>query len=159
MSSSKVWVNQEFVDQRKRKKRNKKVRYYVSREQAKVAKEAPNTINKATKASHEYKKQITEGNPNLLDTLGRLSTMAQQLDLVKIRNQLTEINQIVEQVNGVIKGFQDHSRSSNSNSSGNSNNYTYQFPYTQQQPMYPQHNHGFQPPYSKQHPYSSYRPR
>lgn len=142
MSSSKVWVNQEFVDQKRRIKKNKKERYSVSREKVKAAKETPNK-SKATKVSHE---PINQGTPNLLETLGKLSTMAQNMDLAKIRNQLTEINQIVDQVNGVIQGFQQQNSSS------------YPLPYTQQS-MYSQQNPRYQPPYGKQHPYSSYRPK
>lgn len=151
MSSSKVWVNEEFVGQKRRIKRVKKKRYSVPREKVTAVeetKEVPykSKSTKATRASHQSTNLLNEGNPNLLDTLGRLSTMAQKLDLVKIRNQLTEINQIVDQVNGVIQGFQQHNRNS------------YELPYIQQ-PKYPQQNVSYQPPHGKQHPYSSYRPR
>lgn len=109
MSNAKVWVNPSFQEKpsgkgvhatrkgraRKYKREKGKKAKYVQREKLKQA--AQNPI-------------VTDQTPTLLEAITHFS---KQIDLGKIKNQVTEVNQIMNQVSGVIQQLQSLSPQSN----------------------------------------------
>lgn len=81
---SNVWVNQK-VKSNKRKYRQRK---------KKSSSVVHNQVNTTQKSAQQH---------NVVSLLETFATIAKKVDLVNLRNQITEINQICEQVNGIMQ--------------------------------------------------------
>jgi hypothetical protein len=140
MSPSNKWVNPEVKAHRSRaeKKRNQ-ANHAIPKEKTKTGK-LHYRSEKAEKANGELTSQRNQDQPSLLETISTLTTLAQNIDLEKVRHQMAEVNQIVEQVNGVFQQLKRRNDPHNQNRS-------------RQHPYYAQH------PYAPQHPYHRYHQR
>jgi hypothetical protein len=141
MSPSTKWVNPELkaYPHRSRARRRRIEGYHAILKENGDSSKHSKKINTSEKVNRESTSQSNEGRPSLLETLSTLSTLTQKIDWAKIRHHVDEINQVVEQVNGV---FQQLNRSNHHSS------------YKEQQkqhPYYAQH------PYGSRYPYDPYR--
>jgi hypothetical protein len=97
MDSSKVWINQGIQSRSEERNRKRKTEKRVHDK-----KHAAKQISSEGRARMQSNSSPSTpaATPSLLEAI---TTMAQSVDLVKLRSQITELNQIFDQVNGVIE--------------------------------------------------------
>jgi hypothetical protein len=104
MDPSKVWINRDVHSKQKigRKKNTKKT---SRRNTSEVEQINTNKAKVGTSVQGNHK-----AGSNNLSFLENLTKLTQELDLVKLKGQISELNQVFEQVNGVINQISQFQR-------------------------------------------------
>jgi|GEM_PF-5203848 len=144
MIEGKVWVNQEI-----RKKKRMKARGISGN---RVKKEQGSSQQPKGKEVSNHQTVGTNQATNIPSFLDTLSQLTKSVDLVKLKNQISDLNQVFEQVNGMIQNINQLNRpksypkgQSHPQNQGNQHQ-------AQNSPI--PHPPGFYPPQMYRHPYS-----
>jgi hypothetical protein len=141
MTPSTKWVNPKLkaYPHRSRARRKRIDGYQAVLKENENSSKQSKKINTFERVNRDSTSQADQGRPSLLETLSTLSALTQKIDWAKIRHQVDEINQVVEQVNGVFQQL---------------NHRNHHPSYKEQQKQHPYY---VQHPYGSRYPYDPYR--